>query len=100
MANTRWMTLPNGRKVKEQRFEDCEVFWVTYTGDRLHRKAHHHTAKGCRIVIRNTTATITMPDGTTMKKLLGRSGFSFAVKGPSCLPSTPRHGQSLEAQHQ
>lgn len=96
MTKTRWMTLPNGRKVKERSYENCDVYWVTYTGDKLHRRAHHHAATGCHIVIRNMIATITMPNGSTMKKNIGRSGFSFALKGPSYLPSPPRHGQSNE----
>ncbi|MBN4841957.1 hypothetical protein, partial [Citrobacter braakii] len=73
-ARARWMTLPNGLKIKEQVYEHCDVFWVTYSGDRLHRTAHHHTEHNCKVTIRNNTATILMQNGKTMKKVVGKSG--------------------------
>lgn len=88
-SRARWMTLPSGAKIKEQVYEHCDVFWVTYTGDRLHRTAHHHTAHDCKVTLRNTTATITLPSGKTMKKVVGKSGFSFAVTSTARVPSKP-----------
>ena len=58
----------------------CEVFWLEWGGTVKHPKATERAATGCAVLVKGQTATVTLPDGSTLVKRVATRGFSFTSK--------------------
>jgi hypothetical protein len=65
----------------EQVYGPCRVEWIDWGGTRRHPKATPRTENGCRVVVRGSLATITLPGGGTLRKRIGANGFRFITEG-------------------
>lgn len=74
--------LANARAPREAvTYQDVTVEWLEWSGSRKHPKATERTAGGCTVTIKGQMATITLPDGGTMRKRLTTRGLHMRTPG-------------------
>lgn len=67
----------NDRKAAAAVHENCTVEWIDWIGSLRRPKAIERREAGCTVTVKGQTATITLPNGSTLTKRLSTRGFSF-----------------------
>ncbi len=68
---------PKPQKPAEERYENCHVEWLEWSGSRAHPKADKCEADGCTVVLRGQTYHITLPSGQALRKRVGCRGLNI-----------------------
>lgn len=63
-------------KKSEKIYENCDIYWTIWVGPFRHAKPKMCHATG-RVIVRSSTAYITLSGGHEFTKRLGSNGFSF-----------------------
>lgn len=60
-----------------QVYTNCRVEWIEWSGTLSRPRATERVAEGCTVSVKGQTATVTLPDGSTLTKRLTTRGFRF-----------------------
>jgi hypothetical protein len=59
-------------------YENSTVQWIRWEGSLKHPKAVICNAKGCKVIVKGLSATVTLPYGNSFIKRLSTKGFIFS----------------------
>lgn len=58
-------------------YRNCTVEWLEWSGTRKKPVCEERREEGCTVVLKKSTATITLPNGDVITKRIGTKGFYF-----------------------
>lgn len=62
-----------------ERYENCRVEWIEWTGTLRRPTANHRAAEACTVEVKKQTAIVTFADGRTMTKRVATKGFYYTA---------------------